>query len=241
MGVGSGRGVRHPRPWPGVLRGDGWIGRLHRHRRPGADAGHEPLRPRDEERRDHRRDRERDRDLQPRRDHPHGDEPSRRHVLRGHANHRLPSRACHRDGRGAGHGPLPKLHRSRAGRERRGRSGARSGRSRRQHGAASELGVGRRDSARPTHGAGSYRSAGGPNPKGRRRDRRAAEDRKCLLRSLFGGHPDVRGDRARQEACPALLRLARGRVRPRRHLHGRALQAGTSGPGEDLRSRAGRR
>ena len=56
----------------------------------------------------------------------------------------------------------------------------------------------------------------------RRRDRCAAQDRQCVLRTLGGSGGDGGRHPAGPEAPPALRRPPGGRVRHRRHLHGRA-------------------
>ena len=55
------------------------------------------------------------------------------------------------------------------------------------------------------------------------------EDRLGLLRAERGGGADGRGDRARQEAHPAVLGVAPGRVRAARRVLRRAVQAGPGG------------
>ena len=62
----------------------------------------------------------------------------------------------------------------------------------------------------------------------------------AYLRAVGGGGGDGRGDSQGQEEDSSLRGLSAGRVRHRRLLHRRAVQAGRGGPGEDHRDQADR-
>ena len=72
----------------------------------------------------------------------------------------------------------------------------------------------------------------------RRRDRQVPEDGQRLLRPIRRHHGNGRSHPERQEEDSSLRGLSAGRIRHRRVLHRRALQAGRGRPGEDHRDQA---
>ena len=76
------------------------------------------------------------------------------------------------------------------------------------------------------------------HPRRRRRDREVPQDRQRLLRAFGRRDGDGRGHSQGQEEDSSLRGLSAGRIRHRRLLHRRSLQAGRGGPREDHRDQA---
>ena len=112
---------------------------VRRHRRHRAEAGHEPRRPGQDQRRHRALGRRADRAGGAQGDHHRGLEPARRDVLRGHEGQRLPARARDRHGRRARHRALPHVPGRGAGRLGRGHPGDGARRPRRHDGSAGLL------------------------------------------------------------------------------------------------------
>ena len=194
------------------------------HRRRAAQAGHEPRRPRDDEREDRRLGHGAGARALAGRDRHRPLEPARRDVPRREERLRPADGARVRAGGDPRHRALPDVHRLGDGRVREGRARARSRRSRRPDGARRVRDDGRRRPAREARLAGSDRRDGGADAQGRRRGRGAPRHVRLVCAGGVGGADGGRGP-ARPEARPPLHRVPGRRVRHRRPVHGRAGQA----------------
>ncbi len=213
------------------------LGRDRGHGRQAARARHEPRRPRDDERGDRRRGHEGRGQALAEGDRRRRLEPARRDVPRREGGLEAPARARRRHGRHPRHRPLPRVHRLGDGGVDQGRADDGARRPRRPDGAG-RLGNDRR--RRAAHGArleGADREDGAADTRRRRRDRQPPRHVRVVRARRCGG-ADGRRDPARREAHPPVHGAARGRVRDRRPVHGRAGEARRGRNRGDRRSSA---
>ena len=233
MGVGTDRAVRLARDRLQRLRRIGGLRYRRDHGRHRAQAGHEPRRPAQHERRHREVRRGERREDFTQRDHHRGLEPARRDVLRRDEGERLSARARDRHGRRARHGALPLVPRRGARRLRARHPGDGARRTWRHDGSADQLHDRQRHPDHAVPRQGEARRDRRSRPQRRRRDREVPQDRLRVLRAVVGRRADRRGDRARPEAHPAVLRVARRRIRHEGALPRRAGEARPQGNGEN--------